>query len=719
MTHRWQPITLAVALLAAPSLALAPTSFEKAGEVDSIAPVRTSPTPAAADSQRYASPIDIPPAMSATFAEYRPGHFHAGVDFSTNGREGVPVRAIADGSVVRVRASGLGYGRAIYVQLRDGRLAVYAHLSAFMPPLADYVAAVQDSLGRYRVDLTPPPGRFRVTRGQVVGRSGSSGAGGPHFHFEMREADIAINPLSHGVDVPDPHPPRVFALFVIPLDAATRVNGLPSRFRAPLVARPGDGLGAAAEITIEGRVGLSLQGYDQATAAGDNHLGIYHLELVVDGEQIFASRYDRFDYLRNHEVEAQYDYEEVIHGRRSVQNLFVPPGVTGDFYGGLSAGAGMLRTGSGPAAQATFPGERMLTPGTHALKIVAADAAGNRVEAAAVLRALEPQVASGDSTAMASASPGAAARAPRLTLSPEGRTALLDLDFGAPLSSPPALRLGGRTLAMTPLGGGRYRTRLDATGESPLAVVARLEGAGAPTGEWNLDLPWIEAPRAQAGKGMLAGGRVLAQVPKSAFFEDAYVWAAPILGNGPAWPKGLVPQSPIFQLEPASLPQDQGLWLGLLAAPSAATEAVGLYRFDGEEWTYEGSDRRPAADGTWIGADVKRFSRFALARDIAAPVVEWREPPLVVTAGAATQSRTTGPRPPFRARVRDDGSGFREDDLTFIVDGKRVPTEWDPDAGEIRYEPRAPLAAGRHVLIAEAKDRAGLVTRRERAITVR
>jgi len=48
-----------------------------------------------------------------------------------------------------------------------------------------------------------------------------------------------------------------------------------------------------------------------------------------------------------------------------------------------------------------------------------------------------------------------------------------------------------------------------------------------------------------------------------------------------------------------------------------------------------------------------------------------------------------------------------------------VPSEWDPDAGDLRYTPRKALAPGRHELIAEAKDRAGLVTRRERTLTVR
>ena len=76
----------------------------------------------------YAWPLDVPPVLTSTFGEFRAHHFHGGIDFSTGRRLGLPVRALADGSVVRVRASGVGYGRAVYLLLDDGRTAVYAHL---------------------------------------------------------------------------------------------------------------------------------------------------------------------------------------------------------------------------------------------------------------------------------------------------------------------------------------------------------------------------------------------------------------------------------------------------------------------------------------------------------------------------------------------------------------------------------------------------------------
>jgi len=681
---------------------------------------------AGADSTRYGSPIDLPMAMSATFGEYRPGHFHAGVDFSTGGREGIPVLAIDDGQVVRVRASALGYGRSIYVRTRAGQLAVYGHLSGFMPELARYVESVQDSLGRYRVDLTPPAGRFPVKKGQVIGRSGSSGAGGAHFHFEMREGDIAINPLAE-IQVPDHFAPQLFALHVIPLEARARVNGGRERARIAFSPKPGQGLAATAPITIEGRVGLSVQGYDRAGATADNHLGIYHLELWVDGERVFSSKYDRFDYLRNHEVEAQYDYEEVLHGRRSVVHLFVPAGVVGDFYGGLPAGAGVLHGGAAPSAGQSWPGERILTPGEHALKIVAADAAGNQLAVAATLRVVETAVpAAGAESATATFSDTMATAPPRVKLVPDGRMATLELDFGAPPAAPPLVRAPGVT-DLTALGTGRFRVRLDATGQTPIPVSARLPGAhpgvqGAQS-LWQVDLPWIPVQRLDASTTFLADRQVRVELKTGAFFEDAYLFAETLSGTVPALPAGLTPRSARFQLEPSTLPLDQGFWLGLEPNADAdeGIEAVSLYRYDGDEWSYVGSERRAGDGRSWIGADVKRLSQFALAKDTVPPQVEWVSPAMTITAVSSTGSGSApgGSRPLLRARVKDVGAGFREDDLTFLIDGRPVPSEWDPDTGDLRYTPRQPLGPGRHVLIAQAKDRAGLVTRRERTLTVR
>ena len=123
--------------------------------------VPVSPLPA----DTYVWPLDAPPALTSTYAEYRSGRFHAGLDVKTWGKEGYTCLAVADGFVWRVRTSPWGYGKAVYLKLDDGRTAVYAHLSAFTEAIEEVVAAEQDRRGAYSVNLFLPPGKIRVGRG--------------------------------------------------------------------------------------------------------------------------------------------------------------------------------------------------------------------------------------------------------------------------------------------------------------------------------------------------------------------------------------------------------------------------------------------------------------------------------------------------------------------------------------------------------------------------
>ena len=76
---------------------------------------------------------------SANFGEIRPGHFHAGVDIKTDAEEGKPVVAAADGYVSRVVLQAGGYGRAVYLTLRNGTTVVYGHLRRFRDDIERHV----------------------------------------------------------------------------------------------------------------------------------------------------------------------------------------------------------------------------------------------------------------------------------------------------------------------------------------------------------------------------------------------------------------------------------------------------------------------------------------------------------------------------------------------------------------------------------------------------
>src|SRR2546426_11165406 len=122
-------------------------------------------------------PLDPPLKVTGDFGESRTTHFHAGLDFGTDRQVGKPVYAPLGGWIKRARASGVGYGRSLYLQAYDGRLLVFGHLDAFDGPIATYVAAKQDSSGQFEQDLWPDSLELRVNAGDRIAWSGKSGTG--------------------------------------------------------------------------------------------------------------------------------------------------------------------------------------------------------------------------------------------------------------------------------------------------------------------------------------------------------------------------------------------------------------------------------------------------------------------------------------------------------------------------------------------------------------
>ena len=633
------------------------------------------PSVAPLENRFPSTPLAPPLDITGGFCEYRVGHFHAGLDLGTGRVVGKPVLAPADGWIERVRTSGVGYGRSLYLKTTDHRLLQFGHLDAFVDPIDRYVRARQDSAGQYEQDLWPEAGQFRFKAGDRIAWTGESGAGGPHLHFEVRRGDMAYHPLRAGLAAPDSSGPTLAALTLEPLDDSSTVAG----GAAPFTLR----LGAAAEtLAVRGRVRAIVAARD-GVWRGVDRMVPWSVAMTWEGERV-ECRFDSVSWATDMPEGAYvYDAGRVIGEKGLV--LWAPARFRPRVLvtsAPLSRDAGTIHV---------RPGDR-----PRALELEARDLGGNSFRQTVVLTA-------------------AARSAPRGTV-PVGRTGIDRLEFAALPGH--ALRIsdrgapaGSRNVRITVTSSGRERTATPGAGGW---TVVATPGIGRPMwaeevavrGEDAQGAPWTHsllgvATTVTPGESSYAEhhGRRL-EFPPGAAFEPGVVLFHP--SGTPAASGELTPLTVAFNAEPASLPLRSPARL-TLPLEGVGTRNVGVYRYgdDGWEWVSATLD---SARGNAV-FESRRLGRFALLRDRVAPRVA------LTPAPRRPRGRPAYSRWAIEARVTEDGSGLDGRASYVMVDGKRMATEWDSEGRILRWRPRTPPARGRHRLVVVATDRAGNITR--------
>src|SRR5690606_32431441 len=91
----------------------------------------------------FRNPLNIAMDASGTFGELRATHFHAGDDYRTQQRIGLPLHAAAEGYVSRVRVQIGGGGNAVYIDQPNGYTTAYLHMNKFNDVLTNIVRAEQ------------------------------------------------------------------------------------------------------------------------------------------------------------------------------------------------------------------------------------------------------------------------------------------------------------------------------------------------------------------------------------------------------------------------------------------------------------------------------------------------------------------------------------------------------------------------------------------------
>ena len=266
---------------------------------------------AGCDSLRY--PLRGTPLLSGNFFELRATHFHAGLDFKTGGREGLPVICVKDGWVARACVSPTGYGHALYIAHEGGLTTVYGHLRRFAPPVDSIVRAMQYRKESFAVDTVLLADSIFFRAGDTIAFSGNTGSsGGPHLHFEMRDTRSGriLNPQL-SLPVADVSAPTVRGVYVY----AYAPDGVRARRRRVEVRNLGNRRYSAGRIPVPaGKVGVAVHA-DDFMKGSWNKLGVYSLTMRAAGRELFSLRADSSDFNQSRWINAVKDFDLYREGK--------------------------------------------------------------------------------------------------------------------------------------------------------------------------------------------------------------------------------------------------------------------------------------------------------------------------------------------------------------------------------------------------------------------
>src|SRR5690606_20944854 len=266
----------------------------------------------------FRSPLAIAPQASGTFGELRSTHFHAGDDYRTQQRVGLPIFAVAEGYVSRVRVQIGGGGNSVYIDHPNGYTSVYLHMQEFSPQLAAIVKAKQYELERFDVDIALDSTVVQLKTGDRIGLSGHSGSSQrPHLHFELRdtETEAPLNPQLFGLQFPDPLPPTIRGITVYDLTDEPFSELTPRRHLT---------LTDKQTVRVNGRFGIGINTTDRHDGTTFNN-GVYSIELFLDNNPISTALFEELSFATSRAIHSYIDYPYYILKRTRVQKSFKDP----------------------------------------------------------------------------------------------------------------------------------------------------------------------------------------------------------------------------------------------------------------------------------------------------------------------------------------------------------------------------------------------------------
>ena len=278
----------------------------------------------------FIDPMDIPLHLSGNFGEMRRYHFHTGLDIKTQKRIGIPVVAVGEGYVSRIKIGPKGYGKAIYITHPSGYTSVYAHLSKMNEDIDAFVKSAQYDLEAFQVDVRVPEGKLVVAQGDEIGRSGNSGSsGGPHLHFEIRETktEKPINPMRFGFSLSDDIAPAIYEIAAIPIDAY-QPNYKPSFYEVSGLR--GQNLKLVRNQTVRvwtDKVGFAIRTHDVLNG-NSGRCGVRTILLMDGKDTLHIREIERLDFNTWHQIQAQRMRSPLIAAKKHFQRSYLLPNMS-------------------------------------------------------------------------------------------------------------------------------------------------------------------------------------------------------------------------------------------------------------------------------------------------------------------------------------------------------------------------------------------------------
>lgn len=276
----------------------------------------------------FRNPLNIAMDASGTFGELRSTHFHAGDDYRTQQRVGLPLHAAAEGYVSRVRVQIGGGGNSVYIDHPNGFTTTYLHMDSFNDALTNIVRAEQYKQQRFDVDINLESHQIPLKKGQFIGNAGNTGgSAGPHLHFEIRDTKTQhpLNPQLFGLRFTDNFNPTINSIMLYDLNDDLFNEHTPRRPLSVKAVRSGVyTLAQTAPVAVNGKFGLGISTIDRHRAGGFQN-GVYSIELFVDGQLISAVLFEELDFNTSRAIHSYVDYPHWKKTKVKVQKSFKDP----------------------------------------------------------------------------------------------------------------------------------------------------------------------------------------------------------------------------------------------------------------------------------------------------------------------------------------------------------------------------------------------------------